>query len=727
VTGDIQVRLPGDVQTAARFYGLFTAYDLVRIAAPTLIAFFAVFPASSLREIGLVAAAAVLGLAAALVKPYGSSIDRHVYNAVQWQTAHRETGDPVDEVGETVVAAGESVYAVLTVKSTNLGMKTGSEQTAAHILYRDALNMAEWPIHIHSQQRRITLNRFRDTIRRNSIGVMDALRTPYLAYIHGLGRHQLVETRHYIILRVPLAADTANHVLATIRGHTNDNTAEDSRERRRRNAVTELDRRATAIKTQLAATDIEAHRLTGKPLQNYAAQYRFTAEHGPIRSTADDAPADYRHIEHVNIMDYPSRKPLAWPTELLHTDGLIDITQTIRPQDAGDTANNLSRIQERLDAEIASTRDAGRRGTNTYESRHSDADWMQDLIADGSDLPHRSRVTVTAHGPTEDAVTDTVNRVTTRLRTMQLKYRPAVLSTHRAYRDWHPFHPGTRPGGVLMPGKSVAAGFPFDTAAPAASSGVVYGEHGTDGTPILLDRFDWDAGHLARMGRTGSGKSFATKLEIIRAALAYPEIGIYVVDPKQEYNDLITALGGEIHVLGEDAEISISNRFAAFTVPERGNRDNTALLTRIVEELYRTTSQDTRNTLVYIDEAHNLMQTPASRSALSTFVREARDTNTAITLITQNAADLTEHSDGRAILDNTPGRQFFFHQRVPPAARQYFSLSEKESQTLHNLRTGSDAPFSESLIKVPGRLNARIKVKATMAEYRLIAHGRIAE
>ncbi|QIB75394.1 DUF87 domain-containing protein [Halogeometricum borinquense] len=723
MTGSIQQRLPGDVKLAAKFYGLFTAKDLVRLGAPILVAFAAVFPADSLTDIGVIVAAVVTGLVLAVVKPAGHSLDQHALNGVRYLTGGRESADPVTDVAETYVETESAVYAVLEVSATNLEMMTAGEQAAIHSLYQDLANMAEWPIHIHSQQRRIDLRRFTNNIRRNSIGVMDSLRTPYLSYVTGLGQHHLVETRHHVILRVPFTDDTTNRLLQRLHGE--ETNTESGEQRRQDNAVTELNRRAAKLTSQLGATDIEAHRITGTSLRNYTRQFQFPATHGLTRSESEDAPADYQHQKSLHVTDYPSRKPLAWPTELLHTGGLIDITQTIRPQDAGDTATKLSRIQERLDAEIASTREAGRRGTNTYEARHADADWMLNLIADGSDLPHQYGVTVTVHGPTEDTVDATIDRVTTRLRTMQLEYQSSVLTAETAYRVWHPFRRTPNVRTVLMPGQSVAAGFPFDTAAPIASTGVVYGEHGIEGTPVLLDRFTWDAGHVARMGRTGSGKSFATKLELIRAALAYPELCIYVVDPKQEYGDLIEALGGEMHTLQTGADIPVETRFAGFTVAERGERDNTRLLTRVVEELYRATSQDERRTLVYIDEAHNLMQTPHSRSVLSTFIREARDTNTAVTLITQNAADLTEYSEGRAILDNTPGRQFFFHQRVPGHVQDYFGLSNREVQALHNLRTGSDAPFSESLITVPGRLNARVKVKATMAEYRLIAHGRV--
>lgn len=126
---------------------------------------------------------------------------------------------------------------------------------------------------------------------------------------------------------------------------------------------------------------------------------------------------------------------------------------------------------------------------------------------------------------------------------------------------------------------------------------------------------------------------------------------------------------------------------------------------------------------MFIDEAHNVMSTGEGRRILETFVREARSTNTGITLISQNASDFTGSQAGRVILDNCPGKVFHFHERVDASVKQYFNLSDREATELQNLETGSDTPYSEAILKIGNAVDAKLKIHSTMPEHRVIVAG----
>ena len=108
------------------------------------------------------------------------------------------------------------------------------------------------------------------------------------------------------------------------------------------------------------------------------------------------------------------------------------------------------------------------------------------------------------------------------------------------------------------------------------------------------------------------------------------------------------------------------------------------------------------------------------RDVLNQFVLEGRDTNTAITLVTQNASHFTHCREGQEILDNMPGKVFMRHDRVSDDVVDYFDLSQREKQELFELKTGTDADHSEALVKISGNLDTRVRVEATDAEHQLI-------
>jgi hypothetical protein len=275
---------------------------------------------------------------------------------------------------------------------------------------------------------------------------------------------------------------------------------------------------------------------------------------------------------------------------------------------------------------------------------------------------------------------------------------------------------------LLLPTRSVAAGFPFATQPVNEEAGVIYGVDIADGTPILLNRFNWNSYAFFRAGKTGSGKSFATGLEIIRSWLAYEDLQVIAIDPKNDYAGIIYALddgGGDVYSLEQGKDYSFRSDLCCFRTQERGRRENVDLFVDLVEQAYAATSQDSSKTLVVIDEAHQLMNHETGRELLARWVREARDTNTAISLVTQNTEDFVRYPEGEAILKNVEAKAFQYHDSVKKSVASFFNLSAREQQDIRQLKRGQDG-YSEAILKVSDTLDTEIRIEASPAEKQFI-------
>ena len=93
---------------------------------------------------------------------------------------------------------------------------------------------------------------------------------------------------------------------------------------------------------------------------------------------------------------------------------------------------------------------------------------------------------------------------------------------------------------------SLARLFPFSPPDMDTRSGTLYGLDLRARSPIVYD--PWDGTHLnantAVLARSGSGKSFATKLGVLRGLCR--GITAYVIDPEGEYADMARAAGGRV-------------------------------------------------------------------------------------------------------------------------------------------------------------------------------------
>lgn len=721
------IRIPGSFDVPTRFFGHFTAPDLGRIALPTLLVGLHLYPRPqfTVGTTVLLVVGLVVGTTWYLWTPYGQHLDVHLRQAGRWLVGKRTLDVRNFETKRDHVSLDDgTVVGVVEVDPVSLEMMTDAEQGAVHGIYQELFETVTYPVHVYSRQRELDLTDYVETIVDHNTG-NGTLKEAYLNYCRELTAEDLAMTRHFVVVRVE--PGEIRNLGSTIGVLDRLPGVGDDQEGTRSDVLqAELDSRCGEVVDALDSADVSAERLDGGDLARVVDAYTPIAPEPTATWTDDGETAGGEFRKTASVTEFPSSMDLGWPTRLLRTDGTVDVVQVVSPRQASTTSKRLQRLSEKLNAEIESFLRRGYRGTNRLEGLLEDVEWMLDLLADREDQPVDYAVYVSAHDPDREACERTFEQVCNRLRTMQVGFEHPVFRTDRAVYTESPVHADRLDESALMPARSAAAGLPFGTQRTDREEGVIYGVDAGDDAPVLLDRFAWSSHSMARMGMVGSGKSYAAKLEILRARLAYPNLQVFVLDPKKEYKHLVTSLGGEMVTLdpGDEAPFdglsTGSTRMVGFEVADRGQRENAEVLVDAVEGLYNATSQDRRKTLVVIDEARILMNHEEGRRVLNQFVLEGRDTNTAITLISQNASHFTHCREGREILDNMPGKVFMRHDRVPEDVVDYFDLSRREKQELHELKTGTDSPYSEALLKVSGRLDTRIRVEATDQEHVVI-------
>jgi len=696
---DSKIRYPRDVRIPIQFFGRFTPYDLGRLAGPAALAYGWVRltgPATRTAAIVLLGAAAV-GLVWYRLRPYGLPLEHLLYHVARWTTGRVTPSTSVDTVDDAVAetSAGTVVEAVR-VTPVNLGMKDQDQQAALHQIYQDLLAQASYPIEIQSRQLPVTMESYIDSLDGNTN--VDEFIAAYRARLREFTTTDAVTTHHYLIIRA---------------------SGDDAR--------TAVHQRCDEIADTVTGAGLTAERVTGMELQVLMQSFDpsdITA--GRVRYDTGEDGGSSRYRRMAAITEYPDTLPLGWPVEFLQLDGRVDVVQHARPRNPANAGNTLRNTLQKLEAERASLVGGGHFGTNNIEAAIDDVNWMLDAVAKQSDSIVDHATYILAHGPSKEECDATFRRVRQRLRQHNIDYVEPRYRTDHAIRASSAVTSGGLNTALPMPASSAAGGFPFATRHRQENSGVLFGEDADDGTPVLEDRFGWDAGHVARMGRIGSGKSYGAKLALLRAYVAYDDLIIRIVDPKQEYDDISQLLGGSRITVDETDldKVTPSYDVTRYTVSDR-SEEHVPHLVDAVRHIYREVAASETRTIVVVDEAHRLLDDDEGRAVLSRFVRESRDTNTAITMISQNAADFTHSRAGRAILDNTPCKVFMRHERVPDSVEEYFRLSAQEVQDLLRLKTGGDHDYAEAVMKLGGRLDATLRVDATPAEEQIIEEGTV--
>ena len=164
-------------------------------------------------------------------------------------------------------------------------------------------------------------------------------------------------------------------------------------------------------------------------------------------------------------------------------------------------------------------------------------------------------------------------------------------------------------------GPTASLTLPFINGDLITETGVLYGLNLVNNSLVIIDRFKLTNANSISLGQSGSGKSYATKLEILRLLMIGCQV--IVIDPEAEYLNLAKKVDGQIIDLADPDKTKINlldvgnwqreNKRDPQTIADLisiidslvGGLTNqqTSLLDQIIENLYQERSNPTLNEL----------------------------------------------------------------------------------------------------------------------------------
>jgi type IV secretory pathway VirB4 component len=250
----------------------------------------------------------------------------------------------------------------------------------------------------------------------------------------------------------------------------------------------------------------------------------------------------------VAVTGYPREARLGWLEPLVAHPGAVDVSMHVEPIPAPVAADRLRRQLARLESSRRLDASKGRLPDPSLEASAEDAHELAGRLARGQGRLFSLGLYATARGADEDELA----RESTRLRALcDSLLLDTVPSTFRSLQGWMT----TLPLGLdllrmrrTVDTDALAASFPFASAELSDPSGVLYGLNARTSGLVFWDRFAQANYNSVVLARSGAGKSYLAKLELLRSL--YTGVEAAVVDPEDEYSRLAAAVGGSVLRLG---------------------------------------------------------------------------------------------------------------------------------------------------------------------------------
>jgi type IV secretory pathway VirB4 component len=307
------------------------------------------------------------------------------------------------------------------------------------------------------------------------------------------------------------------------------------------------------------------------------------------------------------ITGYPAEVGPGWLEPLLTHPGRVEVAVHIEPTPPTVAADRLRRQLARLESSARSDAEHGRLEDFAASAAADDARGLASALARGQTKLFRVGLYFTVHAPDASTLEAECSQVRALASSLLLDAAPATFRTLQGLTTTLPLGVDSLRMRRTFDTHALAACFPFsspDLDAPITDTTVLYGVNTASSSLVLWDRWRLDNHNSVILARSGAGKSYLTKLDVLRSL--YAGIEVAVIDPEDEYRRLSGAIGGSYISLGAP-----DVRLNPFDLPT-GTKAGTDAFTRRALFLHTLIG-------VLLDEPLD----PASKAALDRAIIEA--------------------------------------------------------------------------------------------------------
>lgn len=243
------------------------------------------------------------------------------------------------------------------------------------------------------------------------------------------------------------------------------------------------------------------------------------------------------------IAGYPRSVPANWLSPLINYPHQINVSMFIYPVDSGEILDNLKRKITEMEAEIQSDLRAGKISNINTEIKLEDARFIREELAKGSERFYQFGLYVTIQANSKEELDKVTKGIQSTLGSLLIVSKKAALQMDEGFKTTLPMGLDKLLVTRNMDTTSLATTFPFTSSELTMETGIMYGINEHNDSLVIFDRFKMENANMVIFAKSGAGKSYTVKLEILRQLMFGTEV--IVLDPEHEYEDLAQAVGGE--------------------------------------------------------------------------------------------------------------------------------------------------------------------------------------
>lgn len=256
------------------------------------------------------------------------------------------------------------------------------------------------------------------------------------------------------------------------------------------------------------------------------------------------------------VMSYPRFLTDGWLAPIVNLDKVFDVGIHIHPIPTEKILQEFKKKVAEVQSQINIRESKGLVRDPILDTAYRDLEGLRDSLQQAQEKIFSVGLYITIYADSEDELFKSENEIRSLLESKLIYLKPALFQQMEGFMSVAPIGRDQLQVHTKLNTGPVSSFFPFISSELTDNKGILYGINRHNSGLVIFDRYSLPNYNSVIFATSGAGKSYATKLEILRTMMFDTEV--IIIDPEREYEYLAEAVGGRYFNISLSSEHHIN-------------------------------------------------------------------------------------------------------------------------------------------------------------------------
>ncbi|TSC53319.1 MAG: Type IV secretory pathway VirB4 components-like protein [Parcubacteria group bacterium LiPW_39] len=242
------------------------------------------------------------------------------------------------------------------------------------------------------------------------------------------------------------------------------------------------------------------------------------------------------------VFTYPRYLNTNWLSPVLTLDREINISMFIHPVETAWIMSQLKKKVAQVQAQISERQEKGQVRDPMLETALQDIEALRNNLQQGTEKFFKYGLYLTIFANDQKELDNVENEIRALLEGRLVYIKSATFQQEQGFLSTLPLAKDELAIHTSMNTGPLSSTFPFISVNLSDNKGILYGINRHNNSLIIFDRFSLENANSCVFAKSGSGKSYTIKLEVLRSLMMGTDV--IIIDPENEYQYLTETVGG---------------------------------------------------------------------------------------------------------------------------------------------------------------------------------------